>query len=209
MIKHRSTFAFLALGAVVVAIAYQAGARRPMAPEPAVIAAVRIQPLFDGLLERAEAKTEVDALENEIRAEQSRRQASITTQEEDLEQASGAAKRKEIQERIDLERLKMRFWLQEAASELESEKAIRLQYLYRSIKIAIRALAEAEGYDLVILDDSIELPNFDRDARVAPQVQVLGQITNTKVLHLNATLDITEDLIIRMNNEHRAAQGGP
>ncbi|MHC4447123.1 MAG: OmpH/Skp family outer membrane protein [Planctomycetota bacterium] len=209
MTKHRSTFAFLALGAVVVATAYQAGARRPMAPEPPVVAAVRIQPLFDGLLERAEAKTEVDALENEIRAEQSRRQASITTLEEQREQASGAGKRKEFQEQIDLELLKMRFWLQEAASELESEKAIRLQYLYRSIKTAIRALAEAEGYDLVILDDSIELPNFDRDARVAPQVQVLGQITNTKVLHLNATLDITEDLIIRMNNEHRAAQGGP
>ena len=196
-----------ALALVVAALAgYQAAAP---GLEPPVIASVRIQPLFDGLLERAEAKTQIEDLEAELLEEQSRRQRTITTFLEQLEQVVETEKRKEIQDQIELERLEMRFWLQEAAGELETEKALRLQFLYRHIKIAIRELAEAEGYDIVILDDAIEDPSFDRDSRVPAQVQVLQQITSRNILYLNATLDVTDDLIMRMNNAHRAAQAGP
>ncbi len=206
---HRSTFALVTLTALAVSIAYLAGARRPAAPTPPTIATVRMQPLFDGLLERAEAKTEVDTLEDGFRAEQRTRQASIAALQEKLDQANGAKQRRSIQEQLDLKSLELRFWLQEAANELESEKALRLIYLYRNIKTAIQSLAETEGYDLVFLDNSMDEPTFDREARIAPQLQVLGQITSRNILYLNSTLDVTEDLISRMNNEYRAAQDGP
>ena len=88
-------------------------------------------------------------------------------------------------------------------TELEVEKAILLQDLYKSMRAAIEALAKAEGYDLVLIDDgSDELP-FDRESQSAPQLQVLQQIATRKILYRNQALDITLDLAERMNNAWR------
>ncbi len=110
---------------------------------------------------------------------------------------------------IALETLKNDFWLQTAKREHELEKAVRLQDLYKKIVDAINTLALSEGYDLVIVDDSGEALPFNRNARVVPQDQVRQQLTRRKVLFVSPTLDITEDLIMRMNNEFNAAQAGP
>jgi len=69
-------------------------------------------------------------------------------------------------------------------------------------------MALTEGYDLVFLDDSSDALPFTRKSRVVPQEQVLQQLVKRKVLFVNPTLDITEDLIMRMNNEFNAAQAG-
>ena len=70
-------------------------------------------------------------------------------------------------------------------------------------------LAEAEGYDIVILNDSSDELPFDREVRMPAQLQILQQITSRKLLYLNPATDVTDDLIVRMNNAFRAAQTGP
>ena len=87
--------------------------------------------------------------------------------------------------------------------ELEVEKAIQLQDLYRSMRAAIEALSTAEGYDLVLVDDSSDELPFERESRMSPQVQVLQQIATRKILYRNSALDITIDLATRMNNQYR------
>jgi hypothetical protein len=69
-------------------------------------------------------------------------------------------------------------------------------------------MAEAEGYDMVVLNDSSDDVPFDREVRVPAQIQILQQITNRKILYLKPTIDVTDDLIVRMNNEFRAGQSG-
>ena len=91
----------------------------------------------------------------------------------------------------------------------EIEKAVRLQDLYKKIVEAIDTLALSEEYDLVILDDSSEALPFNRNLRVVPQEQVLQQLIKRTVLFVNPTLDITEDLIMRMNNEFNSVRSGP
>ena len=51
-------------------------------------------------------------------------------------------------------------------------------------------------------DSSSELP-LNREARVPAQVQLLEQIAARKILYINDALDITQDLIVRMNNQFR------
>ncbi len=191
----------LLLGA---ALGYQAVAQRAVAPAASVIATVRLELLFDGLQQRAEAKVEVARLEQQLIDEKTRRETDLAQLEADLEDAVAAARRKELNDDIALKRLKLQFWYQEASTVLEVEKALQLHDMYKNIKEALAALAGAEGYDMVIInDESSDLP-FDRDARVSPQVQVLQQISNRKMLYLNPAIDITEDLIERMNNAFRA-----
>jgi Skp family chaperone for outer membrane proteins len=201
-ITRRSNVPLLILIVAFAALAgYQALAQRGAALSPAIIATVRIEPLFDGLQQRAEVKTEISALEDHLAGEQARRQEGITAKELALQDVVSAARREEMSDGIALERLKLKFWIQEARMELEVEKALRLQELYQAVKQAIADLAEAEGYDLVVL----ELP-FDRDSRLPAQLQILQQITNRKLLYLNPATDVTEDLIVRMNNAYRAGR---
>ena len=110
----------------------------------------------------------------------------------------------EQKDELALKKLQMQFWFREATTELEVEKALLLQNLYRSMIDAIEALAAADGYDMVIIDDASVNLTFDRDTRVPPQVQVLQQIASRKILYRNPALNITLDLATRMNNLYRA-----
>ena len=190
-------------------VAHDALGRRQPAANPAVIGAIRMEQLFDGLQQRAEAKAELDRLEAGIMADRAVREAGIKQLEDELENAVGATKRQELEDQIALGKLELQFSYQEAAAEFELEKALRLQQLYITIKRALAQLAQAEGYDMVILDDSIDELQIDRESRIPPQVQGLQQIMSHKLLYLMPTIDITEDLVTRMNNEHRAPQAGP
>ena len=194
---------------LAVVAGYEVFAGRAAAPGPAVVAVVRIGPLFDGLKQRAEAAAGVDQLLGEIETEVQARKESIEALREEHSNTVDAADRETLADEIALETLKNDFWLQTAKREHELDKAIRLQDLYKKVFDAIQTLALTEGYDLVIVDDSGDELPFDRSSRVVPQVQVLQQLARRKVLFVNPTLDITEDLIMRMNNEFSAAQTGP
>ena len=194
---------------LAVAAGYEVFAGRAAAPGPAVVAVVRIGPLFDGLKQRAEAAAGVDQLLGEIETEVQARKESIEALREEHSNTVDAADRETLADEIALETLKNDFWLQTAKREHELDKAIRLQDLYKKVFDAIQTLAMTEGYDIVIVDDSGDELPFDRSSRVGPQVQVLQQLARRKVLFVNPTLDITEDLIMRMNNEFNAAQTGP
>ncbi len=195
--------------AVGMIAGYQALAQRGAAISPPIIATVRIEPLFDGLHQRAEAKTVISALEEKLIAKQGGRQEIMNELEIELEDVVAANRREELTDKIALERMKLQFWFQQARMELEVEKALRLQELYKSVKEAIADLAEAEGYDIVMLNDaSDELP-FDRESRMPAQLQILQQIASRKLLYLSPATDVTDDLIVRMNNAYRAAQEGP
>ncbi len=194
---------------LAVAAGYEAFAERAAAPGPTVVAVVRIEPLFDGLKQRAEAAAGVDRLLGEIETEAQARQETIKALKEEHSNTVDATERETLADKIAMETLKNDSWLQTAKREHEIDKAVRLQDLYKKIFDAIQTLAMTEGYDLVIVDDSGAALPFDGSSRIVPQVQVLQQLTRRKVLFVNPTLDITEDLIMRMNNEFNAAQAGP
>ncbi len=210
--SRRLETATLAL-VLLLASAIGLGALLPRArgPGPPVVAAVRILPLVEGLHERAEAKAEIARMEAALTQERTARDQAVQDLEQRLKNAVDPAARRDLQDQLDVRRLENQFWLKLAAGELEVEKAIRLQGLYGRIKQAVAELAQAEGYDLIVLDDSIEEPGFNRDANIPPQLQVLDQISQTKVLYLGPHLDVTDDLITRMNNSFQAgpAAGAP
>lgn len=178
--------------------------QRALAPAAPVLAVVKINELFDELQQRADARIDLRRLELEIQDEKTLRESAIAEIEGDLEQAVAAAHRDELADDFALKKLQMQFWFREAMTELEVEKALLLQNLYRSMIEAIEALAATEGYDMVIIDDASDELTFDRDGRVPPQVQVQQQIIGRKILYRNPALDITMDLATRMNNLYRA-----
>ena len=190
----------VALGTI---IGYTTLGQRAVAPDAAVIALVRIDALFDQLQQRADARIELRQMELDVEDENRRRNEAITALQDELENVVAATRRKELEDEIAIKQLQWRLWQQAAKTRLEVERAIQLQHLYRSMRAAIKALATAEGYDLVLLDDSSDDLPFDRESRASPQIQVLQQIATRKILYRNSALEITMDLATRMNNKYR------
>ena len=194
------------LGLIValgMAIGYTALGQRAVAPDAAVIAVVRIDTLFDQLQQQADARIALRQMQLDVEDEQRSRTEEITHLQAELENVIATTRRTELADDIAIKQLQLRFWQQAVARELEVEKALQLQDLYRSMRAAIKALAAAEGYDLVIIDDASDDLSFDRESRAPPQIQVLQQIATRKILYRNAALDITPDLATRMNNQFR------
>ena len=189
----------VAMGTV---IGYAAGGQRAVAPDSVVIAVVRIDALFDELQQRADALIALRKMELDVQDENRSRTEAITALQAELENVVAAMRREELKDEIAIKQLQLRFWQQAASVEVEVEKALQLQNLYRSMRAATKALAEAEGYDMVIVDDAADDLPFETESRVSPQVQVLQQIATRKILYRNAALDITMDLATRMNNQY-------
>ena len=63
-----------------------------------------------------------------------------------------------------------------------------------------RRIAEAEGVEIVLVDDSASEIRTENNAQVSLQAQVLQQISTRRVLFAKNTIDITDQVIVRMNN---------
>ncbi len=201
--RHVNVSTLVLMVALGTVLGYTAVGQRAVAPDSVVIAVVRINVLFDKLQQRADALIDLRKMELDIQDENRTRTEGITALKAELEDVVATTRRGELEDEIAIHQLQLRFWQQAASVEVEVEKALQLQNLYRSMRAAADALAQAEGYDMVLVDDASDDLPFDTDSRVSPQVQVLQQIATRKILYRNEALDITMDLATRMNNKYR------
>ena len=74
---------------------------------------------------------------------------------------------------------------------------------------AAKRLAETEGYDLVLVDDSrIEIRTQRGQNAPGLEAQAQSQIAQLRVLYSSRTVDVTEKIIVQINNA-RAGAGKP
>ena len=72
---------------------------------------------------------------------------------------------------------------------------------------AVQELAEIEGIDIVLINDAGQQVQTIADSQVARELQVRQQISSRRIIYASPGVDITEQLIVRMNNAYAAAQG--
>ncbi|MDY7108806.1 MAG: OmpH family outer membrane protein [Planctomycetota bacterium] len=179
-------------------VAYQTQAHRASASAPpAVVATVNIERLFQNLDERSAADTRLTALAEELDAETQRRQEEIERLNEELEiYAPGSQQHRELNEQIALKGYQLQAFLDFAMRKLDNEKSKFFRGLYDRIKQAVAATASENGYDVVFVDDSIvDLP------RSATEEEMKRQISARRMLFATNQIDITDQLVERMNRE--------
>jgi Skp family chaperone for outer membrane proteins len=179
-------------------MAYQTQAHRASSSAPpTAVATVNIERLFQNLDERSAADTRLKALAEELDAETQRRQEEIKRLSDELEiYAPGSKQHQELNEQIALKGYQLQAHLDFAARKLDNEKAKFFRGLYARIKQAVAATASENGYDVVFVDDSVvELP------RDATEQEMKRQISARRMLYATNQIDITEQLVERMNRE--------
>ncbi len=193
-----------AVAALVASLAYNAVAVPRMAPPPAAIATVDLVRVIDKLTERSDWEVQITALQKRIQDELTAKRKTV---EDDAKRMEGAAEaeRSAIRDRLALEQLRMEQWAKIKQIELDRERALMWQSMYRNVRAESAKLAEAEGYDLVLVNDGVNDLQIQRDSKVSQEQQAQEQIVRRRVLYSAKNIDVTDKLILRMNNARSAA----
>jgi Skp family chaperone for outer membrane proteins len=185
-------------------VAYQARGQRRANQPAAVIATVNLTRVLEALDQRGAAEVNLKAKVEQMRVEQEQHELAIKALLDELESLTDEEQKQAKEEETALKSLEYEAWKRFAQDDLDVEHALLLQDLYRSIKVAIQEMAETEGYDLVVVDDSQGDLGWSDDSQMSREAQVQQQVRGRRLLHSNPTLDISDDLSARMNNAYRA-----
>lgn len=188
----------------VVFAGYQAMAMRHLRNlQPAVVATVDLHRVMTQTEERKLHDAAVQELVDQLQRDgaELRKRLDEAEDETGLHAAGSDLQQKAI-DKVSLLAHEYRGFNDWARQKIESESAFRLRQLYADLRNVIREEAEANGYDLVIVNDSLG------EIRAGSEGEVTMQITSRRVLYAGGRLDITDAVIERMDRAAQRAQGG-
>ena len=206
-LRINATALVVIAGILGIVMAWPAEANRTASVGPTVVATVDMQLVMNGLSERADLQVDLAANSQAIESEEKRRAEEIERLAKELEDVVDGSRRTSLQDELDLKILQRMAWLRFTQQEIDIEKSLMLENLYRSMQSAAKELAEIEGIDIVIIDDSGQGFDLLPNSQLSREGQVAQQMTSRRVLYRDSAIDISEDLIIRMNNDYAASTG--
>lgn len=183
------------LFAVFALLGYQSWANNAaVRMPPAVIAAVNIERVFEGLNQKIQADADLQNAMNVFQAEIDERRNKMTQlSEEILDYPPGSDMYNEAVAVLTRASANLQAYSEYSRTQLEKDQNLMLHQLYVDIRAAAKSLALESGYDMVLVDDSaVELPSIT-DANISQQISA------RRMLFTNPTIDITDELITRMN----------
>jgi Skp family chaperone for outer membrane proteins len=172
------------------------------APTPATIAVVEIARLMNGLDELKERNEVGKARGVDLEKKLNEVRQTIKDIENELEtvipKTDTKRRTQRMADKFEAENLlKARFQAYQQILDIENGDIIR--EIYAKATVAIDDFAKKNGYDLVLLDDrGMILPE------ISGQDRLKAVIENKRILFAKPELDITERIIVIMNNEFAA-----
>ena len=206
-LRKNATALAVTAGILGLVVAWPAEANRTASMGPTVVATVDMQLVMGGLSERADLMVDLAANGQTIGEEEKTRAEEIERLAKELEDVVDDQRRTSLQDELDLKILQRMAWLRFTQQEIDIEKSLMLENLFRSMQSAAKELAEIEGIDLVIIDDAGQQFELLPNSQLTREGQVAQQMTSRRVLYRDSAIDISEELIIRMNNDYAASTG--
>jgi len=182
------------------------GVSRPMAPaQPTKIGSINLAKVLDKLQEKSDWEVQLTALQNQMRDEADSRKKKLEAEVKQAASATDVAEQQRIAEQVVLEQLQLEQWATLKGGELDLENSLMWQSIYRHLREESAKLAESEDYDYIIVNDGTNEIMTSREAKVPLSQQVLEQIGRRHIIFASPSTDISDKLIVRMNNTHATA----
>ncbi len=188
------------IAALALFAAYQTQANRQADPPPplppAVLATIDIEEVFYSLDERSDADARLTALGEELEIERTAMEEELKVLAEDLQTLlqPGTPAYQKAEEELVWKSSQLRAFTEFGKLKLDREQSNMLRTIYDHMKTTIKALSEENGYDVVSVNDSkVSLPQD------VPEAEMMREISARRMLYTNPQLDITQQLIARMN----------
>jgi Skp family chaperone for outer membrane proteins len=206
-LRTNATALVVTAGILGLVMVWPAEANRTTSIGPTVVATVDMQLVMGGLSERADLMVDLAANGQAIGEEEKTRAEEIERLAKELVDVVDDQRRTSLQDELDLKILQRMAWLRFTQQQIDIEKSLMLENLFRSMQSAAKELAEIEGIDLVIIDDAGQQFDLLPKSQLSREGQVAQQMTSRRVLYRDSAIDISEELIIRMNNDYAASTG--
>lgn len=171
-----------------------------LAPAAPIIAVVDLVKVYESL-------DELKARENDMKAAVAARQEEMQKLSKELEDDAkeiqnlppGLDRQKRVQAFLEKQATaKVKKEVYEAL--LDQQRAESFRELYEKITLACKKIAESQGITMVIVnDDSVKIPPGSSTA------DVQRIITNKRILFVNKTHDISDEVISQLNLEYKNA----
>ena len=167
--------------------------------QPTTVAVVQLARVFDELQQTTAINAEFSGRSQRLEREETDRRAEITRLENDLRDLlPGTSAHDQTQQQLAQKVIELQAWIEFQRQMLQRDHALQIEKTYRDIIGGISRVASDVGYDLVIFKPAeLEFSN------AKPQ-QVFEEIRLRPVLYARNTIDITDQIIQRMNNEYEA-----
>ena len=199
--RMRNTSIFVA---VLVAATCVAGSAAytvvKMSAQPSAVANVDIRRILDKIQQRGEMEIELTQMGNRFEQELKTRKEQIDARARESDAITDPTERQAMRDGLALEQLQLKEWATTKQQEADREQALRGEGLYRTIVAEGEKLAQAEGYQYVFVYDGTAEFQRDRRSQMSLSQQVIDQISRRRVLYASKSDDLTEKLILRMNN---------
>ncbi|MDA1007894.1 MAG: hypothetical protein O2800_02670 [Planctomycetota bacterium] len=202
--SHTTIRGIVLFGASVLLLAGATFAAGRLSVPPSAVANLDLPSVLERLTQRADMEAGLAAKRRSFDEELSVRSRSLEERTKAAD-AKPEAQRQLDRDEVALSQLQLREWALMRHSEVDREEALQWQNLYRSIQAEVARLAEADGYDYVMVYDGSAEFRRDRAAQTPLSQQVVDQIMRRRVIYAATKDDITEKLVIRMNNSRAAA----
>ena len=188
----------LAAGAVALIGFVGARATGVLQAPPTSVAAVDMSRLFDQLTEKEDFDAELNTSRDQLRGEAANKQREAQELQADLDLlAPGTPAYQQKEEELSKKAIENNVWGQFEQAKLNKMAGLRIENLYRKALDAVALIAEESGYDVVIAKEAP--PKFQYENLQ----QLLAKISLRKSLYTSETIDITDQVIQRMNNEYK------
>lgn len=184
------------IAVLVGIIGVQTMAMRPLfgPSKPAVIATVDLEAIFEKTNARTAAEAELASLAETLEAEQDAKRRQIEEMDQDVKGfMPGTAQYDDALRKLMRETYGYQALVEYARQKVEVRRAELFQEIYDQIKTSLKTLAMQNGYDIVLLDDSI--------VKIQPgnSQQIIQQISARRMLYGSPTLDVTNEVIAMMS----------
>ncbi len=197
--RHTSIFIAILIAATCVAgsAAFTAGR---LSASPSAVANVDIRRILDKIQQRGEMEIELTQMANKFEIELKTRKEQIEARARESDAITDPNERQTMRDGLALEQLQLKEWASTKQVEADREQALRWEGLYRTIVAEADKLAQSEGYQYVFVYDGTAEFQRDRRSQMPLSQQVIEQISRRRVLFAAKADDLTEKLILRMNN---------
>ncbi|MCB9838367.1 MAG: OmpH family outer membrane protein [Phycisphaeraceae bacterium] len=197
LVQWAFLFGFLLLAAGLIRSGTAPVAAAPV--QSPIVATVRVSDVINGLDELKERESELRLFIEEQKTNINKLGDDLTAKVDEMNlMPDGSAQKKAAYQ----EAMRMRLNLEvegEISSQLvDARRGEVYADIFKKISDTARALAQNQGYSLVLTDDSgVEIqPSTEQNVRAG--------ILSRRVLYSDPSLDITSDLILTMNNAWKA-----
>lgn len=188
------------LGAEVLSLRSAVQATMAVAANPTAVAMVNVEKVFDRLDESADWQIQIRQLASSVQEEGRARAADVERMRKELEPMAEGPDRQRLLDELALKQLRLEEWGRLKQLEIDRERSLMWQKMYRAVREEAAKVAESEGYQLVLVDDSGVEIRTSREINAPLEMQAQQQIASLRVLYAANAIDITEKVVVRINN---------